>query len=222
MSQQGGGAPSTTGGSVDASIAKSPSTSASWTAVLSDVARDRVNQVVFIATAIVVTFAYSMLLTFAYTQRFSWANWHYLYARLLIWSVVLAIAMASVVVLQVHAMRRVKAARSRTGVVGGLAFVGSVLPSLLCCTPIIPTALAFVGFSTVSVYGTTGTLQHFFATYQTQFFVASLALVALTAWWSVHRIAESTCLIDGCEPESHGDLKSTRTQTKTSVTEGSL
>lgn len=204
MSQRGGGA-----------------TSASWTSVLGDVARDRVNQVVFFATAIVVTFAYSIFLTFAYTQRFSWANWHYLYARLLVWSVVLAVAMASVVVLQVHAIRRVTAARSRTGVVGGLAFVGSVLPNLLCCTPIIPTVLAFVGFSTVSVYGTTGTLQHFFATYQTQFFVASLALVGLTASWSMHRIAKSSCSTVGCEPESHGGIESPPTLKKASMTEGS-
>ena len=174
-------------------------------ALVRNVASDRVNQVVFGVTTISVTFAYSMLLTFAYTQRFSWANWHYLNARLLVWSVVLALAMASVVVLQVHALRSVTAARPRTSALGGLAFVGSVLPSLLCCTPIIPTALAFVGFSTVSVYGTSGTLQHFFATHQTQFFVGSFLLIALTAWWSVRAVATAACLSEGCEiaPTNH-------------------
>ena len=180
---------------LDASVTKSPQ---SW-AIIRDVARDRINQTVFVATAVTVAFAYSMLLTFAYTQRFSWANWHYLSARLLVWSVGLSLAMASVVVLQIHALRKVTAVRPRTGALGGVAFLGSVLPSLLCCTPVIPTALAFLGFSTVSVYGTTGTLQHFFATHQTQFFVGSLVLIAMTAWWSVRRIAKATCLTEGCE-----------------------
>ena len=179
----------------DVVIAKNPR---SWT-LIRDVARDRINQIVFVATAITVAFVYSMLLTFAYTQRFSWANWHYLSFRLLVWSVGLSLAIASVVVLQVHALRRVTAVRPRTGALGGVAFVGSVLPSLLCCTPVIPTALAFLGFSTVSVYGTTGTLQHFFARYQTQFFVGSLVLNATTAWWSLRRIAKATCLTEGCE-----------------------
>lgn len=174
-------------------------TAASWIALLRAVARDRVNQAVFLATGLVVVFLYSLLLPFDYTQRFSFANWQYLDARLMAWSIVLGVGMATVVVLQVHAMRRIAAARTRTGAVSGLAFVGSVLPSLLCCTPVIPTVLAFVGFSTVSVYGTTGTVQHFFATHQTEFFVGSLLLMALTAGWSAHRIGTATCREDGCE-----------------------
>jgi hypothetical protein len=169
--------------------------------LLAAVARNRVNQVVFLATGIVVALLYSLLLPFDYTQRFSFVNWQYLDARLIAWSIVLGLGMAAVIVLQVHAMRRIADARTRTGAVGGLAFVGSVLPSLLCCTPVIPTVLAFVGFSTVSVYGTTGTLQHFFATNQTQFFVGSLLVMTLTAWWSIHRITKATCLTDGCKVE---------------------
>jgi hypothetical protein len=162
-------------------------------ALLRAVVRDRVDQAVFLATGLVVAFLCSLVLPFDYTQRFSFANWQYLDARLLAWSIVLGVGMATVVVLQVHAMRRIAAARARAGAVGGLAFVGSVLPSLLCCTPVIPTVLAFVGFSTESVYGTTGTLQHFFATHQTEFFVGSFVLMVLTAWWSAHRIGTAAC-----------------------------
>ena len=174
--------------------------------LLNSVAHDRINQVVFLAVAIAVVLAYSLLLPFDYTQRLSFANWHYLDARLVAWSVVLGAGMATVIVLQVHAVRRVAAVRTRTGALGGLAFVGSVLPSMLCCTPIIPTVLAFVGFSTVSVYGTTGTLQHFFATHQTDFFVGSLLLMALTAWWSFHKIGNATCLTGGCDFKPNEDV----------------
>lgn len=171
----------------------------SWVVVLRDLTRDRFNQVTFIVTVLVVAFAYSMLLTFAYTQRFSISNWQYLDPYLVIWSLVLALGMAVVVVLQVYALRRVAAARPRIGKLGGLAFVGSVLPSMLCCTPVIPTVLAFVGFSTVSVYGTTGTLQYFFATHQSEFFIGSFLLMAITAWWSMQRIITARCFVDGCE-----------------------
>lgn len=197
-------------GGLDTSIVD---TRASWT-LIGDVARDRLNQVIFVVTAAAITFAYSMLLTFAYTQRFSWANWHYLSTRLLVWSMVLALSMASVVVLQVYALRKVSAARPRTGVLGGLAFLGSVVPSLLCCTPIIPTTLAFVGFSSLSVYGTTGSLQHFFATYQTQFFVGSFLLIALSAWWSVHRITIASCVSNGCDIDPNEGARSTSVSLK--------
>ena len=190
----------------------------SWI-VLGAVARDRVNQVVFLATGLVVVLLYSLLLPFDYTQRFSFANWQYLDTRLIAWSIVLGVGMSIVIVLQIHAMRRIAAARTRTGAVGGLAFVGSVLPSLLCCTPVIPTVLAFVGFSTVSVYGTTGTLQHFFATHQTEFFVGSLVLMALTASWSVHWICRTTCLAGDCDVEAEEPVSVSLDEKPPSTTE---
>lgn len=193
-------------------------TPSSWLALLGAVARDRINRAAFVATGLVVALLYSLLLPFDYTQRFSFANWQYLDARLIAWSIVLGIGMAAVVVLQIHTVRRVAAARTRVGAVGGLAFVGSILPSLLCCTPVVPTVLAFVGFSTVSVYGTTGTLQHFFATHQTQFFVGSLALMALSTWWSVHRIAKATCLPDGCDIDTKEPLSGSLDETLPSTT----
>ncbi len=202
----------------DVSTPNSNKVSNSWVAVLRDLVRDRFNQVTFLVTALVVAFAYSMLLTFAYTQRFSFANWKYLDAYLATWSVVLALGMAVVVVLQVYAIRRIATTRPRVGALGGLAFVGSILPSLLCCTPVIPTVLVFVGFSTVSVYGTTGTLQYFFATHESEFFVGSLLLMALTAWWSIQRITKAGCFLDGCDfdpsdcvPDSFDDVFSSST-----------
>lgn len=161
------------------------------------------SRVGFALTAALVTVGYTLLLPFEFTQRFGWRNWDFLTGRLLAWSVVLGVGMAFVLTVQVYAMRRIAAGRG--GALTGLALVGSLLPSFLCCTPIIPTLLAFIGLSTVSVYGTTGTLQHFFATHQTQFFFASLALLAVSGWWGVRRVARSTCWSgDGCAVEPTG------------------
>jgi len=153
----------------------------------------------FVTVAAVVAFLYSLLLPFDYTQRFELANWHYLNAGLLAWSIVLGAGMGLVLSVQVYTMRRIARARAAAGTAGGVAFVASLLPSFLCCTPIVPTVLAFVGVSGVGLYGTTGTLQHFFAVHQTQFLAASLALLALTGWWGLRKVATVACLSDeGC------------------------
>jgi hypothetical protein len=156
----------------------------------------------FLVVSAVVALVYSLLLPFDFTQRFELANWRYLSAGLLAWSIVLGAGMGLVLSVQVYAMRRIARARAAAGTAGGVAFVASLAPSFLCCTPVIPTALAFVGVSGVSLYGTTGTLQHFFAVHQTQFLAASLALLAITAWWGLRKIATAVCLSDdGCAAE---------------------
>ena len=153
----------------------------------------------FAVTATVITIGYTLLLPFEFTQRLGWRNWQFLTSAQLAWSVVLGLGMAFVLTVQVYAMRRIAA--NRSGALTGVALVGSLLPSFLCCTPVIPTLLAFIGLSTVSVYGTTGTLQHFFATHQTDFFIGSLALLAVSGWWGLRRVAQSTCWDTGCAVE---------------------
>jgi len=156
----------------------------------------------FLMASTVVAFFYTLLLPFDYTQRFELANWDYLSAYLLIWAIVLGLAMGLVLSVQVYAMRKVVAARAASGAAGGVAFVASLLPSFLCCTPIIPSVLAFVGVSGVGLYTTTGTLQHFFAVHQTEFLAASLVLLALMGWWGLRKLARATCLSEeGCATE---------------------
>lgn len=144
--------------------------------------------------AAAVTLAYTILLPFDYTQRFGLANWHYLNAGLLAWAIVLGVAMALVLSVQAHAMRRVAAARARTGAASGAAFVVSLLSSFLCCTPIIPTLIAFVGVSGAGLYSTTLNLQYFFATNQTWLLSASLALLVASGWWGLRKVAGAACL----------------------------
>ncbi len=153
------------------------------------------NQGMLVVVAALTTFAYTILLPYDFTQRFSIANWAYLSPGLVAWSVVLGTGVAFAIVLQIHATSRLAVAN--TGAVSGLAFVASLLPSFLCCTPILPTVLAFVGLSAATLYRTSVDLQYFFAIHQTPFLVGSLALVALAVWMGLRKLAAS-CTAGSC------------------------
>ncbi len=169
---------------------------------LRSVMMDQVNMLLFAVLAVAIAGAYSLTLPFAFTQRLSLRNWQFLTPRLLGFAIALGIGMAFLLTVQVHAFRRAAAARRASGdkALSGFALVVSLLPTFLCCTPVIPTVLATFGLSAISVYSTTRSLQRFFEIHQTAFIAASLALLALTTWWSVRRVARAECLNDtGCE-----------------------
>jgi len=169
---------------------------------LRSVMTDRANMLLFAVLTVAITVAYSLTLPFAFTQRLSLRNWQFLTPRLLGFAIALGIGMAFLLTVQVHAFRRAAAARRASGdkALSGFALVVSLLPTFLCCTPVIPTVLATFGLSAISVYSTTRSLQRFFEIHQTAFIAVSLALLALTAWWSVRRVARAQCLSDtGCE-----------------------
>jgi len=169
---------------------------------LRSVMTDRANILLFAVLTVAITAAYSLTLPFAFTQRLSLRNWQFLTPRLLGFAIALGIGMAFLLTVQVHAFRRAAAARRGSGdkALSGVALVVSLLPTFLCCTPVIPTVLATFGLSAITVYSTTRSLQRFFEIHQTAFIAASLALLALTAWWSLRRVARAECLNGtGCE-----------------------
>lgn len=153
----------------------------------------------FVTASGVVAFFYTLLLPFDYTQRFEFANWNYLSPHLLVWALALGVAMGLVLSIQVYAMRQIVSARVATGAASGAAFIMSLLPSFLCCTPMVPSLLAFVGVSGVGLYSTTGAVQHFFAVHQSEILSASLALLAIMGWWGLRKLTHSRCFTgEGC------------------------
>jgi hypothetical protein len=172
----------------------------SWSALL-EVLGSPARRAGFAVLAAAVALLYTVLLPFDYTQRFELANWQYLNPGLLTWAIVLGVAMALVLSVQVYAMRRVAVARARTGAAGGVAFVVSLLSSFLCCTPIVPTLLAFVGVSGAGLYSTSSNLQYFFATNQTGLLAGSLALLVASGWWGLRKVARAACLSGECGAE---------------------
>ncbi len=175
-----------------------------WPAVTREVAGDRVNRIVFAAVAAVAALGYSVLLPFDYTQRVSFANWQYFGPRYAAFTVEFALGLAWVVTLQVHAMRwiartaRRDTGRRRGGLAGALAAVVSLLPSLLCCSPVVPALVGLIGLPAATRLRTTGTITYFFATRQDWLLGGALAVLAASGVWSVRKLARASCLAAEC------------------------
>jgi hypothetical protein len=171
-----------------------------------EIAGDRVDRIVFAATAMLVAFGYSVLLPFGFTQRISLANWRYLDGRYIAFSIAFALSLGWLITVQVHAPRGITraaaAARaaSGSGPLGAFGALVSVLPSLLCCSPILPTIVGVVGLSASSRLSTTASLQSFFATKETLILTGALALMLATGAWSTRKVARCYCTtLDGCQ-----------------------
>jgi len=171
-----------------------------WRAVTGEVARDRAGQAVFAAVAAAAGFGYSVLLPFDYTQRISLANWQYFGPRYAAFTAAFALGLAWVVTLQVHAMRRIArtAASSgrprRGGLAGVLAAAVSLLPSFLCCSPVVPTLVSLIGLPVATQLRTTGTITYFFATKQNWLLAGALVVLAASGAWSTRKLARAECL----------------------------
>lgn len=190
-----------------------------WLAVTSQVAGERVDRVVFAVAAVVAGFGYSVLLPFDYTQQVSLANWRYVGPRYAAFTAAFALGLAWVVTLQVHAMRRIARNASRVagrprrgGPVGAAAAVVSLLPSLLCCSPVVPTLVGLIGLPAAAQLQATGTITYFFATRQDWLLGGALALLAASGLWSTRKLARAACLVgDGCElPANAGTAAAAR------------
>lgn len=163
-------------------------TRASVLSAAADVLANRGRLIGFATTAVMMVIVYTIVLPFGATLTLSFDNWNYLDPGLLAWSVVLGASVAFIIVLQIHAARRLAARRSSVAT-GGLALLASLLPSMLTCGPLLPAVLAFLGLSASSLSGTTGRSLYFVGTHRTEFLIGSVALLWLAAWWGLRRIA---------------------------------
>lgn len=92
-------------------------------------------------------------------------------------SVIMATLVAVIVVFTGYTMRLGGATNGATTTTG---FVGSVLPPLLCCSPLLPTLAAAVVSVFPAAFGVSGFIQGFMATYETEI-LAAATLVLLYA-----------------------------------------
>ena len=99
----------------------------------------------------------------------------YLNTELLFFSITLAALLSLSLTLNIYAFR--VSIRRRSGSLSLAGVLSSFLPATICCTPVVPTLLAILGASTPQIFGLTGQIQGFFATYE--LLILAFALVLL-------------------------------------------
>ncbi len=99
----------------------------------------------------------------------------YLTTELLFFSIALAALLSLALTLNIYAFR--VSIRRRSGSLSLAGVLSSFLPATICCTPVVPTLLAILGASTPQIFGLTGQIQGFFATYE--LLILAFALVLL-------------------------------------------
>lgn len=144
------------------------------------------------------TTAYTLVLPFSYTLRLSFANWDYLTPELGVFAVAFGVLLAWVVICQVYTVRRAAGRARGTGTTLAGAMLG-VLPSMVCCTTLIPTLLGLLGASAGTGFGTSVGIQAFFALHRTWFLVAGVVLLGASAGWATRRLRRAGCR--PCEPD---------------------
>jgi hypothetical protein len=79
--------------------------------------------------------------------------------------------------------------------------IAALLPSSLCCTTLIPSALAALGASAPAIMHTSGRFQGFFARYSAEFIGFAVAAVLYSLWVAANNLAGgcTTCPISAKE-----------------------
>lgn len=137
------------------------------------------------------TFAtlYAFVLPATYTGgRVGMVSIQFLTPVLALFSVVMAGLIALIIPFTVYAAV-VDTSAGTMNTAGG--FVSSVLPPLLCCSPFLPILAATFAGVFPAVFGISGFIQGFFATYEIEILAAATLLLAC----SVHRSAR---VVTGC------------------------
>lgn len=168
---------------------------ADWVGAARRVLRARGYRVLALVLFAVLFAFYALTLPAAYTGGYlGWVSLRQLDLRLALFALALAGLLSLVLTMNLYALRHARRRGGRR--LGAAALLASVLPSSLCCTSIVPSLLALAGASTPQIFGLSGRIQGFLATWETG--ILGLALVLLLA--SLHlasRNLQAACPVGG-------------------------
>lgn len=109
----------------------------------------------------------------------------FLNAKLALFSFIMALLVSLIIPFTIYSFKQGKKTMKATSTSG---FIGSILPPLLCCSPIIPSIAATLGAVSPAIFGLSGALQGFIATNETYILSGSTLLLS----YSLIQTAKST------------------------------
>jgi len=110
--------------------------------------------------------------------------------KLVVFSVVMAMLIALIIPFTVYAFRQGGKTRKASAASG---FVGSVLPPLLCCSPLLPTLAGILGAVSPAVFGISGAVQGFVATNETYILLGATLLLVVALVQTAKGIKRCLC-----------------------------
>lgn len=129
---------------------------------------------------------YAFVLPATYTGgRVGLVSLRLLNFKLSLFAFLFAAALALIVPFTVYGWRR--RVNKNTATAAG-SFVGSILPPLLCCSPLLPTAAALAGGIFPFAFGLAGFLQGLIATYETYIYLAIFFILALSVFLNAKQV----------------------------------
>lgn len=138
---------------------------------------------------------YAFVLPSTYTGgRVGFVSLQYLSVRLGIFAFLFSFLLSFIVPFAVYAYRKKREAANSVSAAG--SFFGSILPPLLCCSPFLPTLAAFAGGVFPFAFGVSGVIQGVMATYETQIFIAIVAILVYSTYQNAKQVeyaAQGVC-----------------------------
>ncbi len=110
--------------------------------------------------------------------------------KLIIFSFIMASLIALIIPFTVYSFKKGGKIR-KTSATGG--FLGSVLPALLCCSPILPSLVALLGATSPALFGFSSSIQGFVATNETYILLGATFLLLFATVESAKSTKQCLC-----------------------------
>jgi len=129
---------------------------------------------------------YAFILPATYTGgRIGMVSLQFITPTLASFAFLFALLLAFILPFAVYAFRK-KRKGGNSSTVGSL--FGSIIPPLLCCSPLLPTVAAlFAGFFPF-IFGVSGFVQGFIATYETPIFSVAALILLYSLWQNARQV----------------------------------
>lgn len=135
---------------------------------------------------IVLSVLYFFFLPATYTGgRIGLVSLHFLNFKLAIFALLFSLSLSISILFSFYVFN--KRIHTKSSVATG-SFIGSILPPLLCCSPILPSVAALFGGIAPFVFRVSGFLQGFIATHETQIFIGIAIILIYSVYINARQV----------------------------------
>ncbi len=129
---------------------------------------------------------YAFILPATYTGgRIGMVSLQFITPTLALFAFLFSFLLAFILPFAVYAFQKKRSSGNSSAV--GSVF-GSIIPPLLCCSPLLPTAAALLAGFFPFIFGVSGFIQGFIATYETQIFIIAALILLYSLWQNARQV----------------------------------